>query len=99
MECSPTVGEILSRERRRHVFEHILNKYPIPRGRVADQHMGDGAHDPAVLHDRLPDRSVVNKGQQFYEKIFLSCFIFSSFGTENICTSLPIAAYLCSPIA
>ena len=46
-----------------------------------------------------PTRVWSSRDNKFYEKIFLSCLIFSSLGTENIFTFLPIAAYLCSPIA
>ena len=40
-----------------------------------------------------------NKDNKIYKKICFNRIIFSSLGTENICVSLPIAAYLCSPIA
>ena len=33
----------------RHIFKHIFNKDPIPRGGVADQDVGDGAHELAIL--------------------------------------------------
>ena len=32
--------------------QHILDKYPIPRGGVTDQHVRHRAHEPAVLNDR-----------------------------------------------
>lgn len=34
-----------------HIFKHILNKDAVARGGVADEHMRDRPHDPAVLHD------------------------------------------------
>jgi len=39
--------------------EHILNKNPVARGGIADQHVGHGTDQLAVLDDGLPDTSVV----------------------------------------
>ena len=32
--------------------KHILNEYPIPRGGIADEHVGDSADEMPVLDDR-----------------------------------------------
>ena len=32
-------------------LQHILDKYPIPSRRIIHQHMGDGAHQFAILYD------------------------------------------------
>ena len=82
-----------------HLPQHILNEYSIPRGGVTDQHVGHGAYQLAVLDDGRAAHECGQERAKVYKKIFFSRIIFSSLGTENICTSLPIAAYLCSPIA
>ena len=35
----------------RHLPQHILNEDPVPRRGIADQHVGHGAHELAVLDD------------------------------------------------
>ena len=35
-----------------HLTEHILNKYPIPRGGIIDQHVRHRTDNLAVLNDR-----------------------------------------------
>ena len=35
----------------RHRVYHILDKDPVPRGRIVDQHVGDRTDELAVLND------------------------------------------------
>ena len=39
-------------QRRGDVRQHILNKDPVPRGGIADQHVRDRTHKTSVLQDR-----------------------------------------------
>ena len=35
-----------------HLIQHIFNKNPVPRGGIADEHVGHRADEVPVLNDR-----------------------------------------------
>ena len=45
-----------------HLRQHILNKNPVPRGGIVDQHVRDRSDELADLNDRMPLSSVFKKG-------------------------------------
>ena len=59
------------------MFQHILNKYPIPLRAVLYQHMGDCADKSAVLDNGASAQGHVNTGVKdfsgFLEKIISIC--------------------------
>ena len=59
------------RHRHLHGVEHILDKDPVPRGGIADQHMRDRADKPPVLNDRDAEHECGQERTTVFCKIFI----------------------------
>ena len=61
----------------RHLTQHILNEYPVPRRGVADEDVGHGAHDLAVLTDGRARHECGQVGTTLFINSFVSLGIAS----------------------